>query len=90
MRLEVVGSFPKGTLAVLEISLEWGQLLQVQPVQVKGAKQRRLVYSRLLALFDDRAHGTRAVSRARERVDPGGSGPLRSLTVQRRCKAANH
>ena len=45
MRLEVVGRFPKGTLAVLEISLEWGQLLQVQPVQVKGAKQRRLVYA---------------------------------------------
>jgi serine protease len=45
MRLEVVGRLPKGSAAVLEISLDWTQLLQVQPIQVKGAKQRRVVYA---------------------------------------------
>jgi serine protease len=44
MRLEVVGRLPKGTVALLEISLEWAQLLQVQPRQVKGVKQGRSIY----------------------------------------------
>jgi serine protease len=47
MRLEVVGRLPKGAVALLEITVEWAQLLQVQPVQVKGAKHRRLVYAPL-------------------------------------------
>jgi hypothetical protein len=33
------------TVAILEVSLDWAQLLQVQPVQVKGAKRRRVVYA---------------------------------------------
>ena len=45
MRLEVVGRLPKGSAAVLEISLDWAQLLQARPMQVKGAKQRRVVYA---------------------------------------------
>ena len=45
MRLEVVGRLPKGSAAVLEISLDWAQLLQAQPTQVKGAKQRCVVYA---------------------------------------------
>jgi hypothetical protein len=45
MRLEVVGRLPRGAVAILEISLDWAQLLQVRPMQMKGAKQRRVVYA---------------------------------------------
>jgi hypothetical protein len=36
---------PDGAVAILEVSLDWAQLLQVRPMQVKGAKQRRVVYA---------------------------------------------